>query len=641
MATLKKKKKTKTIIIIVVIVVIIAAIVAACIIYSNVNSKEQVSLYTISTDDIYETVDATGEISSGAEMDYSVSSIATVKDVYVKTGDEVKEGDLLATFDTSSLDEEINSLEKTYNKAQNSYYQSLQDQSDAKGNLQQVENQINSLEKQIASLEKNLTSTTKSKKATTKKTTTTKKATTNTTRNAFQDFTVDPSTASTVLTTINIDNLTSTTAATDSTATTTTTTAPSSSTTDTTGTTIPISDILSSLLSTTASSESTTAITLQELVDSINTLITTINTISADVQTANQLINIAMQTLSDSLDSIDLSQLNQVTVDSIADSVSSAVEEAIKENMISEDDLIVAVDDAVDIIAQAVESIDWESYAKSAVAAASESDTAQLASLETDLAKLYIQKELYTLASSDTTVEAQKEILDTSKKALDSIKDTSADLSAGWTAAFDGTITDCSITPGEQVSLLSDCITLENLNSLVVTVSLNEYDIHKVSVGDSATVTTAYGTYSGTVTSKALTATGGSTGSILDSIGDIAGISGLSSLTESGAGVEVQITVDHPDENIIVGFDANVVINTGEYLGVTVVPIESILLEKTGSYVYLYNEDDNTVTKTPISTGAVSDSVYEVTDGLSVGDKVVATPSSTYDEDTFEVKVTN
>ena len=48
-------------------------------------------------------------------------------------------------------------------------------------------------------------------------------------------------------------------------------------------------------------------------------------------------------------------------------------------------------------------------------------------------------------------------------------------------------------------------------------------------------------------------------------------------------------------------------------MGVTVVPIESITLEKTGSYVYLYNEEDKTVTKTEIKTGAISDTAYEVT----------------------------
>ena len=119
----------------------------------------------------------------------------------------------------------------------------------------------------------------------------------------------------------------------------------------------------------------------------------------------------------------------------------------------------------------------------------------------------------------------------------------------------------------------------------------------------------------------------------------MAGISGLSSLTASGAGVEVQVGVNNPDDNIIVGFDADVEIGVGDYQGIITVPIESIVLEKTGTYVYLYNEEEGTVTKTLIETGAVSDSVYEVRSGLKTGDKIVATPTSDYEEDTFEVKV--
>ena len=172
-----------------------------------------------------------------------------------------------------------------------------------------------------------------------------------------------------------------------------------------------------------------------------------------------------------------------------------------------------------------------------------------------------------------------------------------------------------------------------------VKVSLSEYDLHKVKVGMNAVVTTAYGKYDAEVTSIAPTATGGSSSSILDSVGSMAGISGLSSLTDSGAGVECIISIPKTDENITAGFNADVEISTGEYLGVTVVPIESIKLEKTGSYVYLYNEKEGTVTKTHIETGAVSDSAYQVKEGLKVGDKIVSAPAADYKEDTFKVKV--
>lgn len=119
----------------------------------------------------------------------------------------------------------------------------------------------------------------------------------------------------------------------------------------------------------------------------------------------------------------------------------------------------------------------------------------------------------------------------------------------------------------------------------------------------------------------------------------MAGISGLSSLTSSGAGVKCTVTINEPDENIIIGFDADVEIDTGTFENVPVVPTESIVLSKEGSYVYKYNEADNTVTKTQITTGATSDVGYEVKEGLSVGDRIVRAPESNYEEDTFKVKI--
>ena len=61
------------------------------------------------------------------------------------------------------------------------------------------------------------------------------------------------------------------------------------------------------------------------------------------------------------------------------------------------------------------------------------------------------------------------------------------------------------------------------------------------------------------------------------------------------------------------------------------------MLEKTGSYVWLYNDEDSTISKVQITTGATSDTLYEVTDGLQAGDKIVTAPSAlNVDEDETE-----
>ena len=493
MATVRKSKKNK--VILAVIIVLIIAVLATVIgVFSYNITIEQVSLYTVGTSDIYETVSATGEISSGSVKEYKVGTVATVKEVFVETGEEVKAGDLLATFDTSNFDSEIKKLQSSYNQAKASYNDALSSQKDAKKNLAEIQTNIAELEKENEKLKKDA--------STTKSTSTTRSSPTQPSlpSNTNPSLTFPPN--------------------------------------------FP-SDLPSNL--------------------------------PTEIPTGNVQID------PDIIAGIDINDIN-------------------------------------------------------AVMSAAASAESKLVSNELMLAAYYVQEQLYSSLASDTLVQAKKEIMDTTKSTLDLLKESQQEMSAGWTAAFDGTITECNIYPGEQTSLLTSGVTLQNMNNKIVTISLGEYDIHKVKVGMPVKVTTAYGEYTGSVISKAPVATGGSSSSIMDSVGSIAGISGLSSLTQSGAGVEVQVSVDNPDEFIVIGFDADVEISVGDHTGITTVPSQSIILDKTGTYVFLYNEEEKTVTKTPIETGATSVSEYEVVSGIGIGDKIVNAPQSTF-EDSFEVRV--
>ncbi|MCI9111278.1 MAG: biotin/lipoyl-binding protein [Eubacterium sp.] len=493
MATVRKSKKNK--VILAVIIVLIIAVLATVIgVFAKNSTIEQVSLYTVGTSDIYETVSATGEISSGSVKEYKVGTVATVKEVFVETGEEVKAGDLLATFDTSNFDSEIKKLQSSYNQAKASYNDALSSQKDAKKNLAEIQTNIAELEKENEKLKKD-TSTTKS---------------TSTTRSSSTQPSLPSNTNPSLTFPPNFP-----------------------------------SDLPSNL--------------------------------PTEIPTGNVQID------PDIIAGIDINDIN-------------------------------------------------------AVMSAAASAESKLVSNELMLAAYYVQEQLYSSLASDTLVQAKKEIMDTTKSTLDLLKESQQEMSAGWTAAFDGTITECNIYPGEQTSLLTSGVTLQNMNNKIVTISLGEYDIHKVKVGMPVKVTTAYGEYTGSVISKAPVATGGSSSSIMDSVGSIAGISGLSSLTQSGAGVEVQVSVDNPDEFIVIGFDADVEISVGDHTGITTVPSQSIILDKTGTYVFLYNEEEKTVTKTPIETGATSVSEYEVVSGIGIGDKIVNAPQSTF-EDSFEVRV--
>lgn len=586
MATIKKSNKKKKIIIAVCVVLVIAILGTVIGVAAGSSQKTAVTLTTIGTGEINETVSATGVVSSGTSKEYKVGAVATVKEVFVQTGDQVKKGDMLATFDTSSLDSQKESLNNSYNQARQSYLQSVDDQKVAKENLDNVNKEIADLEAQVENLGVDVEN---------------------------EDFYIPDLTVE--------DTEPQTEQETEPETETEPITEPETENTQSTSETV-----------TSATTEAVTyPATVEGAITALTDLISTINSLSNDIQQTNEITRVVMEEIASAL------QSGNYAPDKIAQQVGDAVSQAIQEGIIDETKLIVESGVAVDMIEAAVAGINWSAIGE----AFASSPNVELTTLELRLTALYAQREIYTLESSDDTVYAKKQVMDTAKSALDAVTDASDELEAGWTAAFDGTITECNIYPGEQTSMLSSGITLENLDSMVVTLSLGEYDVHKVKVGMSATITSAYGTYTGEVLSKAPTATGGSDSSILDSVGSsVAGISGLSSLTSTGAGVEVLVSVNNPDDNIIAGFDADVEIEVGDYKNIVTVPIESIVLEKTGTYVYLYNAEDETVTKTLIETGAVSDSAYQVTSGLQVGDQIVSTPSSDYEEDTFEVRVT-
>lgn len=573
MATIKKSKKRFIIpICIVLVVAIVAGAVAGAVAKSRSSSVE---LYTISTGDINENVSLTGDITAGSVKEYKVGTVATVKEVYVSVGDDVKEGDLLATFDVSGLDSQISSLQTSYNTALENYNSAKANKENAEKMVALLDDKISETQDLIDELEN-----AEPKPATTKARTT---------------YTVPTTSA----------------------------TAPQTRTTRQTETSSTTTQAPSSV---TAPTSRPSINTITEALEQLNE---TLLSISDDLDTIAEMSALISGEIAQAIADGELNS------DAIAERVGDAMSRAIVNGMIDSAMLIIDSGTAVDMVEAAVSQIDFESIAKGVA----ESDNVALTAAQIQLASLEAQRGIYKAQTNATVLEAQRSAVNSSKLALDTLKEQKKEMDEGWKAAFDGTITKVDIEPNSQTTLLSAGITLENLDSMTATVSLSEYDVHKVKKGMSATVKTAYGLYDGEVISIAPTATGGSDSSVLDNVGSQMGISGLSSLTAQGAGVECKITIFNTDENIIPGFDAEVEIQTGAYQGIPVVPIESIVLEKEGTYVYLYDEEEGTVTKTKIETGAVSDTAYEVVSGLNIGDRIIAIPQTDYQEDTFKINV--
>lgn len=675
MATVKKSN-TKKIVWAVIAVILVVAIVITSVVFAKRGKRTEVTLNTVSTNSITQTVSSTGQVSSGVKKEYKPGTVATVKKVYVEVGDKVKKGDKLASFDTSSLDSQVASLNSAYANSNASYQEAVQHQAEAAKQLSAINKNIAKTEKTLKKLQK-AEQKKQSTTATTKKATTTTTTTTTTTQIHWGSNPTTTTTASTTACNHTFDgryvdsnysghykvctkcgakvfeehhygSVQKFASGKDkenyhyykcadcgyikkevhdfqSGVGTVTCKVCGEAKVSGFNETSAMIELALEQLQPVFDSLKQLGDASKQIVELLTGLTKDLAKIAKDVDSLTNAITTVANVIMYQISS------GNWSAEKIADAVGKAVTAAIKQGMIE----FIDSGAAVKMIETAVKSVNWKAIGRGIA----ESDNFGLASAQIQLAALYAQKEVYTITASASTVNAQKQAKDAAKKAYDTVKDARDDLAKGWTAEFSGVITTCDIESGSQTTALSTGITLENMKKRVVTISLGEYDVHKVKEGMSATVKTAYGTYDGVVASIAPTATGGSKGSMLDSVGSMAGISGLSSLTNSGAGVECKVVVDHPDENIIVGFDADVEIVTGTYTDVPCVPIESIVLEKEGTYVYLYNEKDETVTKTKIETGATSDTSYEVTSGLSVGDRIVATPQTDYEEDTFKVKV--
>ena len=164
-------------------------------------------------------------------------------------------------------------------------------------------------------------------------------------------------------------------------------------------------------------------------------------------------------------------------------------------------------------------------------------------------------------------------------------------------------------------------MTVENYGQFYVSFSLDKYDVLKVKTGMPAVITTASGELEGVVSFISVSSSGGGL--------DLSSLAG--SLTGAGtsSSIPAKVKINNPDASVIIGVDVDVSIQTDEAKGATLIPLESLLVEEGKKYVFVYHEAEETVTKKEVETGLVSDTMYQITSGVSAGEQIVKNPSKT------------
>lgn len=295
------------------------------------------------------------------------------------------------------------------------------------------------------------------------------------------------------------------------------------------------------------------------------------------------------------------------------------------------------------------------------------------AALEAQIKILESEKALVNTSQYDTLITVYKNNLDSAKEDYNNAINAKKELDKGFIAESDGKVGDVYIKKGEPYvyvegssssssisSLLSGvdaesmtaemtnivsgllgsksqeaksgvAMTVDSYDGYKVTFSLGKYDVQTVKTGMKAKVSYTDYDYDAEVTYVSPRA--GSSGLDISSAMNAATIMGglTSSSGSSGTTLSAEATVNNPDENLIVGFDAKLSIVTDEKKNVLSIPIEALVIDDGKKFVFVYDEKTKTAVKKEIEVGISSDKYYEVTKGLTEGDIIILNTSDVAD----------
>lgn len=187
----------------------------------------------------------------------------------------------------------------------------------------------------------------------------------------------------------------------------------------------------------------------------------------------------------------------------------------------------------------------------------------------------------------------------------------------GVKADFDAVITAVDVAEGQSVQAGAKTITLANIEDVQVNVQVSKSDLGKISLGQKVDITVNNNSYEGEITKISGTATKNSNGVPV---------------------VDTVIKIKNPDQNIILGVEANNKIHAQKAENTVVLPYECILTDAQGDYVYVV--ENGIVTRKNVKIGISTSTQAQILEGLSAGDQVISTNLDTLTEGA-EVQLTS
>lgn len=152
--TKKILNKKQKIVISIVSAVIIVALGITAYVFMSKKTRTTVVLTDVTAGDITETLKLSGTVNSENQVSFEILDGTYVESVNVRVGDSVKKGDVLATFDTSSLSDVISQKRENYNAAMSQYRKYASNANASVAELETLSKQIEQKQSEIEELSK-------------------------------------------------------------------------------------------------------------------------------------------------------------------------------------------------------------------------------------------------------------------------------------------------------------------------------------------------------------------------------------------------------------------------------------------------------------------------------------------------------
>ncbi len=520
---MKNKKKPAKIVISLVLVVAVIAAACVYIFQKTENEKYKAVIMDVSTDTITQTLSTTGTVESLNRGEFLIYNGVVPEEVHVKLGDKVEKGQLLATFDSASLNSIVSKVQSEYDTAKINYQNSVSSANEASAKIPALDVQIKELEAQIT-------------------------------------------------------------------------------------------ELTAAVEAAEQSAQENTEEKVPAWIDSI------------DYATLSKMLGYSQEEIRDFF--VRLSRGNdRTTISDIVESLKSAT------------------------------SFDFTSVMGTTA------EETQLMSAKLNLMSLKAQRTMLETQSKNVLESTYKSLMDTAKTNLDATKASVEKLAKGWYAENDGVVSELNIAAGQPfvpatsssgmdmntvLGLLSGGgsadlsgiissfvgsgesasigMAVEYYDNFVASFALGKADILDVQMGKEAIITSLGREFTGEVIYISPVASDSSALDISSMLGSMGGTSGGSN------SIPAKVLIKEPDESIIIGIDVNIDIVVDTVEDAVVVPIEAVETSASGSFVYKYDEETETVSRVEVEIGLASDTQYQIISGCEVGEKIVQNQSTALQE---------